>query len=173
MLRPVSGGCWGLRFPGGHQWHGGYDPVTVETCFRAAAAQSRGQGRRTGQEMNLHRGANSCCVQCSLPCVDTMGKEEPRALTCGHRQRRYSLETVPAKEAKNRRHPVWKTPRQSAMDIRRITVRTQWQSGTVFRQRHSADMKRELPARRRAVVCGESQPDLCRKIYSGYCHHFT
>ena len=39
MFRPDSGGCWGLRFPGGHQWHVGYDPVTVETCFRAAAAQ--------------------------------------------------------------------------------------------------------------------------------------
>ena len=57
LFRPDSGGCWGLRFPGGQQWHVGYDPVTVETCFRAAAALSRGQGRRTGQEMNLQCGA--------------------------------------------------------------------------------------------------------------------
>ena len=32
-----------------------------------------------------------------------------------------------------------------AMDQQRITVRTQWQSGTVHGQRHSAGMKRELP----------------------------
>ena len=117
MFRPDSGGCWGLRFPGGLQWHGGYDPVTVETCFRAAAAQFSGQGRRTGQEMNLHCGAITCCVQCSLPCVGTMGKEELRVLTCGHRQRRYSLETVSAKEAKNGRASGWKTPRQSYLWI--------------------------------------------------------
>ena len=31
FLRPVLGGCWGLWIPGARQWHGAYDPVSVET----------------------------------------------------------------------------------------------------------------------------------------------
>ena len=33
MLRPVSGGCWGLRTAGALQWHGAYDPLSVETIL--------------------------------------------------------------------------------------------------------------------------------------------
>lgn len=103
MFRPDSGGCWGLRFPGGHQWHDGYDPVTVETCFRAAAAHPVDKDGVRGRRGTCIAVQIVCCVQRSLPCVDAMGKEESCVLTCGHRQRRYSLETVSAKEAKNRR----------------------------------------------------------------------
>ena len=39
------------------------------------------------------------------------------------------LETILAKEAKNRMVLLWKTPRLSQLGRQEITVRTKWQSG--------------------------------------------
>jgi hypothetical protein len=72
------------------------------------------------------------------------------------------LEIPIAKEAKELVRLWWKTPRllksKSPSSKRRITVRTQWQSGSSNGQHWGIGFKGKPPDRQREVVYGESPP---------------
>ena len=139
--------CDGGRAPAG--------PVRVRTRYEPA------------------RRCTESCAACRVACL---------AWVCGERgqAKRFMamefslllLETMPAKEAKNRIASQWKTPRLSLPGGQGIAVRTQWQSGSQNRQRLNGRIKRKRPARQRRVSSGENQPDLSRKIYPA-CRRLT
>ena len=94
------------------------DPAAVETGYCAGAYSPCGKRLLydTGYEPALRcypALRRERCVQCSLPCVNRSGKGSHAsgvmALTSG----RYLLESLFAKEDKNRVRPSWKAPRLS------------------------------------------------------------
>ena len=111
------------------------------------------------------------CVQCSLPCVSRSGKGKlsvrgPWPWAGG----RYSLERLFAKEDKNRKSPLWKSPRLSEMGGSGIAVRLEWQSGS-----GCGDAPPDVSKGNRLRGDGrfasvENKPDLNRKIYRVHRH---
>ena len=68
-----------LREPGVPQWHGGSDPVPVETRPRAGRTPARVSDLGTERAMNPRRGAirrsrRKRCARSSLPCVAREGE---------------------------------------------------------------------------------------------------
>ena len=148
MLRPVSGGCWGLRFSGDSQWHGRHDPITVETCFCAAAARIlwTRTAYGTGEEPAMRCREDAVC---SVACLAWVRGERGamRPALWPHCPDDILWKPYLQKRLRTGRLSGWKSPRQSAMGRSGITVRTQWQSGTAAWQRRSTESKRELPIR--------------------------
>ncbi len=125
--------CGGRASPNGM---GNTDPAAAETGYCAGAYSLCGKRPLYGTGLNLHCGATRLsrrerCVQRSLPCVSSSGKGKlcvraPWPWGAG----RYSLERLLAKEDKNRRSLLWKSPRLLETDGYGIAVRLEWQSGS-------------------------------------------
>ena len=155
---------------------GSTDPAAVETGYCAEAYSLCGQ--RPVYEADCEP-ASRCypalcrerCVQCSLPCVSRSGKGKlsvrgPWPWAGG----RYSLERLFAKEDKNRKSPLWKSPRLSEMGGSGIAVRLEWQSGS-----GCGDAPPDVSKGNRLRGDGrfasvENKPDLNRKIYRVHRH---
>ena len=157
MIRPVLGGCWGearhacLRTQGDFQWHGYPDPVSVETCSCAQTYSRSGiSGLCTKQIMNLQCGASALLGAVTLcadvACLAWIWRMRGQAvLLPAGANGPLLFETMSAKEAKEADGLWWKSPRLFHRDRKGIAVRTKWQSGSVFGQRHAAAPKGEPP----------------------------
>ena len=169
-------GDFRLRIQGGLQWHGDVEPCfcggriscrSVLPSWSATAVRYRDEpAMRCYPALRRER-----CVQCSLPCVSRSGKGKlsvrgPWPWAGG----RYSLERLFAKEDKNRKSPLWKSPRLSEMGEFGIAVRLEWQSGS-----GCGDAPPDVSKGNRLRGDGrfasvENKPDLNRKIYRVHRH---
>ena len=100
------------------------------------------------------------CVQCSLPCVGRSGRGTlRRSLKVGLQKRiRFGC-------CRRGKHLGCQF-----LGDHRIAVRTQWQSGTGLGDDPARRRTGNRLHRRREVLCGESIPDLSRKINCDGCH---
>ena len=96
--------------------------------------------------------------------------KRPRAMALA--AGRYSLERLLAKEDKNRKGPLWKTPRLSEMGGSGIAVRLKWQSGSGCGDAPPDASKGNRLCGDGRFVSVENKPDLNRKIYRVHCHCF-
>ena len=122
----------------------------------------------TGRDMNLHCGATRLlrrerCVQRSLPCVGNSDRRTTYRLRPRAKYDR-SLKFFLQKRIRNGVTPGWKSPRLSSRGRKGIAVRTKWQSGTSSGDNGVQRLRGNRLHRQREVRCGESQPDLCRRI---------
>ena len=132
----LGGGIFCLRRTGQSQWHGKHGPGRCGDrilCRGVLPLWSATSVRyRTEPALRCYPASSrERCVQRSLPCVSRSGKGKlsvrgPWPWAGG----RYSLERLFAKEDKNRKSPLWKSPRLSEMGGSGIAVRLKWQSGS-------------------------------------------
>ena len=165
-----------LRRMGQSQWHGKHGPGRCGDrilCRGVLPLWSATSVRyRTEPALRCYPASSrERCVQCSLPCVSRSGKGKlsvrgPWPWAGG----RYSLERLFAKEDKNRKGPLWKSPRLSEMGGSGIAVRLEWQSGS-----GCGDAPPDVSKGNRLRGDGrfasvENKPDLNRKIYRIHRH---
>ena len=172
----LGGGIVCLRRTGQSQWHGKHGPGRCGDLILCRGVLplwlATSVRYRTEPALRCYPASSrERCVQCSLPCVSRSGKGKlsvrgPWPWAGG----RYSLERLFAKEDKNRKSPLWKSPRLSEMGGSGIAVRLKWQSGS-----GCGDAPPDVSKGNRLRGDGrfasvENKPDLNRKIYRVHRH---
>ena len=148
----------------------GCSTVQDETCNAVRRGCACSPACPETVQENGRRAGAKCCVQCSLPCVVMVDIVSAHGFPA-RKPRELTVETIAAKEAKNRVACSGNHLGCSQRGRSRIAVRTQWQFGpgdgniparTLMGNPHDGDAWQSA---------GKSNRTSSRKIYS-VCRHF-